>query len=115
MVSNKAKISCLLMATFCLLGNAVYAADDPTAPLDWAQPKVTSKTKVKKKHPLPSVQSIVCEKDKDGCYAIVNSKIVNRGEVINGFKIKNITSEKVDVTRSGKQWELRVFPLDIKQ
>lgn len=114
MARKTLKIACLIMS-FGLTGYLANAAEDPTAPLDWAKPQVTNKPKVRKNYSLPSIQSIVCEQDSQGCYAIMNNKMVNRGEVISGYKIINITSEKVDITRSGKRWELRLFPLDFKQ
>ncbi|MDG3084800.1 MSHA biogenesis protein MshK [Vibrio hannami] len=114
MVRKALDLSCLIFL-LCGLRLTASAAEDPTAPLNWTKPKIHNQAKVKNNYPLPSLQSIVCEERKSNCYAIVNNKVVNRGEVISGYRIKNITSEKVDVTRSGKQWELNMFPLDIKQ
>ncbi|WED21549.1 MSHA biogenesis protein MshK [Vibrio sp. JC009] len=109
------QLSCLLLCA--LLPFASLAQKDPTAPLDWAQSKSQQKEKgvAKRRFPLPSLQSIICESGNLKCYAIINNELVKSSDSISGYRVRSITSESVTVSRGGKQWTLELFPQDIKQ
>lgn len=96
-----------------LLSLNSLAAQDPTAPLGW-QTSPLNKTAVVKRKPVPKLQSIVCE-DVDGCRAIINGHVVLVGEVVSGYKISQIKPEVVTLETGGKQWQLNLFSLDVKQ
>ncbi len=104
-----------ILLLIMLVGSTGYtfASQDPTAPLGWTeQPKPSLKKKATVK--VPQLQSIVCAKDSD-CYAILNDKVVTQGQLVSGYKVKIITSEKVVVASGNKQWQLTLFALDIKK
>lgn len=91
-----------------------WAAQDPTAPLGWEKPKQTQAKKNAVVYRVPTLQSIVCS-DNSTCKAILNGKVVATGETVSGYKVTRIESERVTVSRGGKQWNLELFSLDIKQ
>ncbi len=85
---------------------------DPTAPLGWAKTEQVKKTK--KTVPVPELQSIVC-KDNNQCYAILNDKVVDKGDSVSGYKVSNVTSSQVELKQGNKSWTLKLFSLDIKK
>ncbi|MEZ8192322.1 MSHA biogenesis protein MshK [Vibrio sp. 1F279] len=95
--------------------SVVWAEQDPTAPLGWLSPlqKSASAKKVPVQYRLPSLESIVCKGDTP-CYAIMNGQILEQGETIRGYRVKNIDPEYVTLQRSSKQWKLEMFSLDVK-
>lgn len=101
---------------FCFVGITLptFAAQDPTAPLDWMPPTKVVQKKKSVNYRLPTLQSIVC-KDESPCYAILNGKLVVQGNVIRGYRVKHVNEDNVTVQRAGKQWKLTLFSLDIKQ
>lgn len=103
-----------LMALLVVSVTNVWASQDPTAPLGWEKPKqVITKPKAVKR-PLPSLQSIVCNEQKD-CRAILSGTVVLPGESVSGYRVNKIDPEFVTLSRSGKQWKLELFKLDVKQ
>jgi len=92
----------------------VFAADDPTAPLGWVQPKAQVKSQKQIKSKVPQLQSIVC-RGNSTCYAILDNKIVRAGQSIAGYQVKKITSEQVTIAKGSKQWRLALFALNIKK
>ncbi|CAK4069691.1 MULTISPECIES: hypothetical protein [Vibrio] len=101
---------------FLLLVNTslAWAQQDPTAPLNWQKPKVAQPAKKPVSYRLPKLQSIVCVADVP-CKAILNGEVVMAGERVSGYYVNNIESERVVLSRKGKQWTLELFSLDIKQ
>lgn len=98
----------LLMVTTC-----GYASEDPTAPLGWE--KSVPKTEIAKpSYPVPTLQSIVCAEGRN-CYAIVDQKMVAQGDMIKGYRVTAIHPDQVKLTRAGREWQLALFTLDIKQ
>ncbi|MEZ8101919.1 MSHA biogenesis protein MshK [Vibrio bivalvicida] len=103
---------CLLLLVAGYSFNA-FASQDPTAPLGWQNPQHSMATTVKRKS-VPKLQSIVCE-DKGGCSAIINGEVVLVGEQISDYRVGQIKPETVTLVRDGKQWELKLFSLEVKQ
>ncbi|EGA71786.1 MSHA biogenesis protein MshK [Vibrio sinaloensis DSM 21326] len=91
-----------------------WASQDPTAPLNWVKPEQTQPTKKRISQPLPKLQSIVCI-DALSCKAVINNQVRVAGERVAGYKINKIESERVVLSRGGKQWQLELFSMDIKQ
>ncbi|UUM30904.1 MSHA biogenesis protein MshK [Vibrio japonicus] len=91
-----------------------FAAQDPTAPLNWQKPTVPQETKKVVNRPLPKLESIVCSGDV-ACKAVVSGQVVVAGDSISGYQVKNVESEHVVLSRGGKQLNLKLFALDIKQ
>jgi len=46
---------------------------------------------------------------------VLNNQVALVGETVNGYKVTSIEPELVRLSRAGKQWELELFTLDIKQ
>lgn len=101
-----------LLLLILLSFNSV-ASQDPTAPLGWQKPKQNNTTQVKRVS-VPILQSIVCE-DVTGCRAILNGQVVVAGEQVSGFKVSQIQPEVVTLVGGGKQWNLNLFSLEVKQ
>ncbi len=85
---------------------------DPTAPLNWTKKEQVGK--VKRAIPVPDLQSIVCN-NKDQCYAILNDKVVDKGDTVSGYRVTNVTSSQVELKQGQKSWTLKLFSLDIKK
>lgn len=92
----------------------VLASQDPTAPLGWNSPKGSSATKVVSAPRVPTLQSIVC-KEAMVCYAILDDKLANVNDMINGFRVQAITQNEVIVTRGKASYSLALFISDIKK
>ena len=107
------RTSILILATVC--SATAFASQDPTAPLGWAKPKVEKTTPKVIRKRVPTLQSIVCDASEENCRAILNGKVVILGENINGYRVNRIEPEAVTVSRSGKQWKLELFSLEVKQ
>lgn len=103
-----------LIALLALVSLNVWASKDPTAPLGWQQPNQATATPKVVTKPLPSLQSIVCS-EVGKCRAILSGKVVLAGESISGYRVNRIEPEVVTLSRSGKQWKLELFTLDVKQ
>ncbi|MGR5293992.1 MSHA biogenesis protein MshK [Vibrio mediterranei] len=103
-----------MFIAFLSVSMSSWAIQDPTAPLGWAEPtQVQTKPKKKVVYRLPTLQSIVCEQAMP-CSAVMNDKVVEKGDVINGYKVVNINSENLFLQRAGKQWKLGLFAMDVK-
>jgi MSHA biogenesis protein MshK len=85
---------------------------DPTAPLGWM--KTEQVKKAKRNVPVPELQSIVC-KDDNQCYAILNDKVVDKGDSVSGYKVSKVTPSQVELKQGSKSWTLKLFSLDIKK
>ncbi|ENM5742309.1 MSHA biogenesis protein MshK [Vibrio metoecus] len=90
-----------------------YANVDPTAPLGWESPTKTEQKRTPT-YPVPALQSIVCAEG-NRCYAIIEQTVVAQGDVVNGYHVTAIHPDQVKLTRAGKEWQLALFALDIKQ
>ncbi|WP_425608866.1 hypothetical protein [Vibrio mediterranei] len=44
----------------------------------------------------------------------MNDKVVEKGDVIDGYKVVKINSENLFLQRAGKQWKLGLFAMDVK-
>nr|WP_267135447.1 MSHA biogenesis protein MshK [Vibrio sp. CK2-1] len=58
---------------------------------------------------VPSLQSIVCNDGGGQCRAILNNKIVSKGESVSGYRVADISREYVTLTRGSKTWNLELF------
>ncbi|MDR9825938.1 MSHA biogenesis protein MshK [Vibrio sp. FNV 38] len=104
----------LLWVTLASLSFGCYATQDPTAPLGWAAPaKTTAPTK--RTYRVPKLNSIICKPAQADCTAILNNRVVVKGDTVNGYRVNKITEQHVMLTRAGKQWNLQMFTLDIKE
>lgn len=88
-------------------GSVLAQDDDPTAPLDWMIGKTSTKPEPVY-YRVPSLQSIVCN-DGGQCRAILNNKIVSKGESVSGYHVADISREYVTLTRGSKTWNLELF------
>ena len=105
-------IMALMLSAFSF---TAHAQQDPTAPLGWMEvekPEPTKKTV--RKYNLPRLESIVCISEQP-CYAVLNNKVVKKGSKINGYQITKISDSLVMVSRGSRQWQLTLFPLDVKK
>ncbi|MGP8308343.1 MSHA biogenesis protein MshK [Vibrio sp. YIC-376] len=94
---------------------ASWASQDPTAPLDWQKPVIdVSKEKKVTKYQLPTINSIVCVSNEQ-CHAVMNNKLVEKGELFNGYRIAGINSEFVTLKRGNRQWDLALFDVNLKK
>ncbi|CAH0526878.1 MSHA biogenesis protein MshK [Vibrio hippocampi] len=97
-----------------LISGQGLASQDPTAPLGWQQPeKQVSKPKKAVTHPVPKLQSIVCEQSQT-CSAVLSGKVVTKGSTVQGYKVTEINDEFVFLQRANKQWKLGLFSMDVK-
>tara|TARA_Y100001956_G_scaffold82830_1_gene106004 strand:+ start:15063 stop:15386 length:324 start_codon:yes stop_codon:yes gene_type:complete len=104
-----------VLSLFLLIGaSSGWASQDPTAPLNWKKTEPEKVEKARVVYPLPTLQSIVCRENAE-CKAILSGKVVDVGQRINGYLVKKIESERVVLSRGGRQWKLELFSLDIKQ
>lgn len=111
------KIIKYFMIVLTLSGVAfiTYAQQDPTAPLGWMEVEKSEPTKkTVRKYNLPRLESIVCISEQP-CYAVLNNKVVKKGSKINGYQITKISDSLVTVSRGSRQWQLTLFPLDVKK
>ncbi|WP_417883714.1 MSHA biogenesis protein MshK [Vibrio rumoiensis] len=97
----------ILSLLLLMSGNVLAQDDDPTAPLDWMTGKVPAKSGPVY-YRVPSLQSIVCN-DGGQCRAILNNKIVSKGESVSGYRVADISREYVTLTRGSKTWNLELF------
>ncbi|EEX34944.1 MULTISPECIES: hypothetical protein [Vibrio] len=104
----------LLLVTVAFFSSVVSASQDPTAPLGWQKPREAKPATKIVQQPVPMLQSIVC-RDAGHCRAVLNNQVALVGETVNGYKVTSIEPELVRLSRAGKQWELELFTLDIKQ
>lgn len=100
-----------LMLSFLLSvsGRVMAQEGDPTAPLDWmtSKPPVVQPRAIYYK--VPSLQSIVCNDGGGQCRAILNNKIVSKGESVSGYRVADISREYVTLIRGSKTWNLELF------
>lgn len=97
-----------ILSLLLLASTGALAQDDPTAPLDW----MTGKTSTQPKriyYNVPALQSIVCEDGANTCRAVLNDKIVSKGESVSGYRVSDISRENVTLTRGSKTWNLELF------
>lgn len=104
----------LSTAALLIFSSVSFAAQDPTAPLNWQKPAAPQSEKKVAKRPLPKLESIVCSGDVE-CKAVVSGQVVVVGDRISGYQVRNVASEYVVLSRGGKQLNLQLFALDIKQ
>lgn len=97
----------LLLGFLVVLSSSVFAEQDPTAPLDWMSGK-SAKPSKKMYDKVPTLQSIVCE-DNTECRAVVDNKIVSKGQVVSGYKVTEINHQQVALTRGSKTWNVELF------
>lgn len=107
------RLSIVMLSAVCSFSAA--ASQDPTAPLGWAKPKPVKTAPRVVRQRLPSLQSIVCEQSQSRCSAILNGKVVTAGASVSGYRVNKIEPEVVTLSRSGKQWKLELFSLEVKQ
>ncbi|WP_261816091.1 MSHA biogenesis protein MshK [Vibrio gallicus] len=103
----------ILYAFIILISGSVFAEQDPTAPLGWYKPAKSTAKKVNR-HPLPTLQSIICDSDTQ-CVAMLNDKILSKKQSVAGYKIDTITKEDVIVSRAGKTWQLQLFNSNVRR
>ncbi len=96
-----------LLSLLLLVSTGALAQDDPTAPLDWMTGKTTKPKRVY--YRVPVLQSIVCEDGTTQCRAVLNDKIVSKGESVSGYRVADISRENVTLTRGSKTWNLELF------
>ncbi|MGF1698165.1 MSHA biogenesis protein MshK [Vibrio lamellibrachiae] len=90
------------------------AGQDPTAPLGWEKPaKSTSTAKRTITYRLPTLKSIACD-EVGRCNAVLNNSVVEKGDKLNGYQVRQISDENVTLVRGSKLWTLELFSLDIK-
>ncbi|MCO7226312.1 hypothetical protein [Pleionea sp. CnH1-48] len=99
----------LLMIVAMSIG-AQTPVSDPTRPLVYTgqrgQASPAAKQVVEKRNQL---QAIITE-DKKIKYAIIDSKTVNRGSLINGYRVDSISQKKVVLRRGDDVKVLRMVP-----
>lgn len=91
-------------------GSTVFAQQDPTAPLGWQQQSSSITVSSPK---LPQLQSVICYPQR--CRAILSGQDVAVGGQIKGYTVSRINDSSVVLTRNGKQWQLSLFAVNIKQ
>ncbi|EJE8515776.1 MSHA biogenesis protein MshK [Vibrio parahaemolyticus] len=96
------------------LSGSVLANPDPTAPLGWQKPAEVSAKPKAKQYRLPTLNSIVCKPNTE-CVAIMNNRLVEQGELFNGYRVASINSEFVTLKRGSRQWNLELFGLNVKK
>ncbi|OEF28476.1 hypothetical protein [Vibrio rumoiensis] len=97
----------LLFSLLVMVSSSVFAEKDPTAPLDWMTGQ-SAKPSKQVYYKVPTLQSIVCDAGTD-CHAVVDNKIVSKGQVVSGYKVTDINSQHVALTRGSKTWNLELF------
>ncbi len=106
-------VKALLIVMVCV-STPLWAAVDPTAPLNWSKP-AEAKAEVKKSsYALPKLQSIVCGMAAE-CQAILSGKVVSKGQSVSGYRVVKVETDSVTVARANKQWTLSLFSEDVKQ
>ncbi|WP_241901389.1 MSHA biogenesis protein MshK [Vibrio sp. 10N.286.49.B3] len=106
----------MLSLILALFSFSSQASQDPTAPLGWTAPaeKKAPPRRVVTQARLPTLQSVMCQTDAP-CYAILNGQVVGQGDTFRGYRVKTVNDKYVTIQRSGKQWNLSLFPNDIKE
>ncbi len=105
----------IISISLMLVAGASWASQDPTAPLGWNKPAVSSNAKpAVKRYRLPTLNSIVCQTGSQ-CTAVMNNKIVEQGQLIRGYRVVSITNEFVTLKRGNRQWKLELFGLNVKK
>ena len=94
--------TCLALA----MAQPLAAVDDPTMPayLRKPAPKKVIKAKPRKPQKPLSVSSILVSPDRS--VAIINNKVVTRGDVVDNARVVDIQRNKVVVKRNGKSLTL---------
>ncbi|MEZ8825674.1 MSHA biogenesis protein MshK [Vibrio amylolyticus] len=106
---------CLIAFSFAVHAEQTQkGSTDPTAPLGWVKP-LEEKSKAPKRavYKLPTLKSIACD-HLGQCNAVLNGSVVNKGDHLNGYQVRQISDEKVTLMRGSKLWTLELFSLDIK-
>ncbi|PFG55195.1 MSHA biogenesis protein MshK [Vibrio sp. ES.051] len=108
---KKLIISMIVMAA----AGDTWANQDPTAPLGWQKPITEASAKpTVKQYRLPTLNSIVCKPTTE-CVAIMDNKLVEKGERLKGYRIASINSKFVTLKRGNRQWDLELFSLNVKK
>lgn len=76
---------------------------DPTAPLNFKPPKQSRVYRAA----LPKLQSIVMKTGQPE--AIINNKVYQRGQRVNGYKITQIDAQKVLLEYKNKTYKLTLY------
>lgn len=95
-----------LFFLFVSVGAQASALNDPTKPINYK----TSSTAVKStsRSTLPTLQSIL---GREGSRkAIINNQLYTIGKQVNGYRITNITTDRVLLTYQGKAYTLTLYP-----
>ncbi len=105
----------LLFILFSVSINAseVSEGHDPTKPLSWFKSEPVKKKVVRKRQHVPVLQAINCIEQSE-CYAVLDNKSLQQGDKVSGYTLLSIDANNVLISRSGKQWQLSLFSLDIK-
>ncbi len=82
---------------------------DPTTPLNFQQKKVIKERKVYR-NSLPKLQSLIVKSGKQ--QAIINNKIYQQGQRVNGYQITLIDAQKVLLEYQHKTYKLTLYSLD---
>jgi len=109
----------LLLAIFGLSFTALAETTkkeqhDPTAPLGWMTPAKVVTKKAKPKEKVPTLQLLTCINEQP-CRAVLNSKMVHKGDYVSGYKVINIDDKVVTIKKGSRTWKLELFSSDIKQ
>ncbi|OIQ24844.1 MSHA biogenesis protein MshK [uncultured Vibrio sp.] len=87
---------------------------DPTAPLGWVKSEESKSTAPKRVvYKVPTLKSIACDQ-LGRCNAVLNDRVVTKGDKMNGYQVRQISDENVILARGSKLWTLELFSLDIK-
>jgi len=103
-----------LIAVFMLFATNAWSAQDPTAPLGWTKQEQPSAKPKKVRPPLPRLQAIVCLDEKN-CSATLSGEVRLVGELINGYRLNQVDSDAVILSRGKQQWKLELFSMEVKQ
>ena len=84
------------------------AQGDPTAPLGFNSSDSRPKAKTKARVRTPNLEAILCG-EQEGCTAVLNGRVINQGQSINGYVITKINENNVIVKRGDRHWSLVLF------
>ncbi|MGF1763998.1 MSHA biogenesis protein MshK [Aliivibrio kagoshimensis] len=92
----------------------VKTQHDPTEPLGWMTPKQVVTKKATPREKVPTLQLLTCINEQP-CSAVINSKMVHKGDNVSGYKVVNIDDKRVTIKKGSRTWKLELFSSDIKQ
>ncbi|ACH67207.1 MULTISPECIES: hypothetical protein [Aliivibrio] len=112
-MKNRFLVFILMSLPLSVSASEAVLGHDPTEPLSWSTPAPVQKKVIKKRQYFPSLQAINCNAESD-CYAVLDDKSMKRGDKVSGYTLLTIGEESVSIGRAGKQWQLSLFPQNIK-